>query len=229
MAGRPKTRAKLEAEQAQDAALDLATTRTTDIPPRTEPADYSDDLIPELIALSSRGFSPVEVIAHWSIDQETWGQWQDAHPAFSRAVRRARACEQAWWMTSARVAVETNNNRYPAGVWSHVMRARFPEFADAVTVNVDLSRQLVLIDARSTPGLMGDQTVESQNPLIINGSVRLLDGQTAQDGGSDAPGPPPRSAAEAPPLGENRAADHPDMGPAPEFPSPPPITPETDR
>jgi transposase-like protein len=122
---------------------------------RSSPTAYSEDLIAEIVALAEEGYSVVEVAAHWSIDEALIDIWREEHPEFDAALRRARTFEKAWWMSRARHALRDDNNRFPAGAWSHVMRARFPEYDDkkGVTVQLDLGQlvRVVMPDATTVP------------------------------------------------------------------------------
>lgn len=187
MAGRPLRRARLAEQQASTLATDPATKRT-DLPaPRTEPASYSADLLPELLALAADGYASVEIAAHWAVSEETLQDWAKAHPEFKEALSHARALEKAWWMSRARLALRDNNNKFPAGAWSHVMRARFPEFADGpgVQINIGAADRLVIVTRRDP---YGEQLTGGQSPGEANA---LIEGEASGlDAGPEAPGRP---------------------------------------
>lgn len=144
MPGSPTRRSR--AIISRSVAEDAVAPRSPLPPRRTSPTSYTEDLIGEFVALAEEGYSIVEVAAYWSIEEALIEQWRDEHPDFDEALRRARTLEKAWWMSRARHALRDDNNRFPAGAWSHVMRARFPEYDDkkGVTVQLDLG-QLVRV------------------------------------------------------------------------------------
>ncbi|GEM_PF-5338447 len=182
MAGSPLKRARREQREADQLAT-FETTRRNPLPaPHDTPADYAPSLIDELLALSDEGYSLAEIAAHWSTSEETIEQWRKAHLEFDEALNRARAREKAWWLARARKAIRDDNNRFPAGAWSHVMRARFPEYADqkGVTVNLNLS-DLVVINRRQPPEPLHERVAESDKPLIEWRTVRLAHSLTASD------------------------------------------------
>lgn len=185
MPGRPGRQARRLAEQA--AALAPATPPT--YPPHTTAPDYSDALIPELLALASEGYAAVEIAAHLCISEETLKAWGEAHASFGAALTDARTREKAWWMSRPRLALRDDNNRFPAGAWSHVMRARWEEYGDqqGVTVNVDLGR-LVVLDLRG-PELMNSQQGSEASALIEGQVVRLDTSLTGEGGVESAPDP----------------------------------------
>lgn len=176
MAGRPLTRARREEREAQQLADLQSEQRAPVSEPRDTPADYSDDLIPDLLALASQGYSRVEIAAHWAVSEETVGEWEKAHKPFADALSHARTREKAWWMGRARKAIRDDNNRFPAGAWSHVMRARFAEYDDKPGLVLDIG-QLVVIQRRQ-PELTGDQSPANAMQLISHRTVRLPVGPT---------------------------------------------------
>lgn len=180
MAGTPLKRARREERQADQ----LATYETVKRPPlpapRDAPIDYSPELIPELLALASQGYSATETAAHWSISDEDITAWGKAHQDFATALKHARAREKAWWLSRARLAIRDDNNRFPAGAWSHVMRARFPEYDDksGVTLNLDLgSLVIVRLDQ---PEPLAERTADRSKPLIEGECIRLEASPTVQ-------------------------------------------------
>lgn len=233
MPGRPAIRARREAEAAQAAAKEVALSRTK-IERFAEPATYAPERIDEMLELSDQGYAPVEVAAVWNVDEETVQAWSDAHPAFAAAVSRARVRERAWWVARARTAIRDDNNRFPAGAWSHVMRARFPEYADApgTVVNINLVERLVHVDLTQPPaGLLGEQGVIDAEALPALGSSdsERSDGpaRSGQTGAHELlrldPLPPFAIPARGGGAGEKRVDDFPDMG-RPIDSAPPPPT-----
>lgn len=96
-----------------------------------------------------------------------------AHPAVEAALSRARTAAKAWWEEQARRALITENNRFPAGAWAQVMKARFPDYDDKPTFVIDLG-SLVRIDVQPTANRLPD----TDKPLIEGQTVRLGQGPT---------------------------------------------------
>jgi hypothetical protein len=190
MAGR-----SLSAARAATEAERIRKARELPSEARTIPADYSPDLIPELLNLADLGLTAAEIAAHWNVTEQELQEWAEAHSEFKAAVARARTRSKAWWERSARLAMAERDTRYPAGLFSHVMRARYSEYddKDRLAVQIDLSG-LVMVQ-RPMPGLPGQQTVIEAKPLSVRETARLDASQTAEsDPESDAT--PPGEAGE---------------------------------
>lgn len=188
MAGRPHSAARAAAAAERIAQ---ANTLPTEPRPFDQPAEYHPDLIGELMALADHGLSDAEIAAHWSVSLETLGEWREAHQAFRAAFPRARTRAKAWWERSARVALASGDSRYPAGLFSHVMRARHADYDDkaTVTVNIDLASRLVVLDLSRPTGLPGSQTAGEAKPLIEGECVRLDESLTAEGSPKTEPVP----------------------------------------
>lgn len=151
--------------------------------PRDEPADLTDPELPaEIISLGANGLSDAQIANHLAVTADELRDAKEAHPALKHALSRARTAAIAWWEEKARHAVVTNNNRFPAGAWSHIMRAQFPEYADhsGVTVNLDLSR-FVVIHRREPGVLTGSQSPDGANRLESLTTVRLAPSLTPSE------------------------------------------------
>ncbi|MHB8284810.1 MAG: hypothetical protein ACYDD1_09065 [Caulobacteraceae bacterium] len=81
----------------------------------------------------------------------TLSEWCQAHPSFRAALARADTQSLAWWEERARVALETGDNKFAAGAWAQVMRARWPSYRDKLEVRqtIDITSRLVMVDLRS--------------------------------------------------------------------------------
>lgn len=171
-------------------------------PRRTAPIEYTDDLPDEAVELGAQGLSDTEIAAHWSIDTDTLREWANGHGELKGALSRARASAEAWWEEKARRALELRDNRFPAGAWAMVMKARFPNYRERLEVNggIDVTHRLVLVDARG-PGLVDNQTVTGAKPLKRNKVTQpaasltgknqlVIEGQATviEGGGSNPPG-----------------------------------------
>jgi len=190
LAGSPLKRARREEREADQLAT-FPTVRRAALPePRSEPATYHPDLIGELMTLASEGYSATETAAHWAISEETLTQWGEAHSDLSEALKLARTREKAWWTSRARVAISTDNNRFPAGAWSHVMRARFPEYDDKSGLSVTIDLGALVTIHRNQPEPLGERAAHSAKPLIDGHAVRLGDSLTGEGTGqSNLPDP----------------------------------------
>jgi hypothetical protein len=180
MAGRPLSAARAIAEAER-----ITKARELPTEPREEPATYSPEIIPELLALSDLGLTPAEIAAHWNVTEADLTEWAETHAPFKAAVARARTRSKAWWERSARLAMAERDTRYPAGLFSHVMRARYTEYDDKPQgLVLDLSG-LVLVNLRDQAqlaGLPAQQTVIDAKPLSAHTTAILGPGQTASDG-----------------------------------------------
>lgn len=182
MAGQPLRRARREEREADQLAT-YETVKRSPLPdPRSEPAAYEPALIGELLALAANGYSSTEIAAHWAISEETLAEWGKAHQELATALNHARTREKAWWFSRARLAIASDNNRFPAGAWSHVMRARFPdEYGDkGHTITLDLGSLVVI--HRAEP--LGERAVHGAKPLI-EGRVTQLPMSLTGEGSAD--------------------------------------------
>lgn len=179
MAGRPLSHARFEAEKSR-----IEAARALPSEPRAEPTDYSPALIPELISLADLGLTEAEIAAHWFVTEDELKEWAKAHVEFRRAMAQARTRAKAWWERSARLAMAERDTRYPAGLFSHVMRARYPEYEEktAATVHIDLGSLVVI----SRPEPPTERAVIEAKPLNVRESVKLSNSQTLGNGGSQA-------------------------------------------
>lgn len=182
MPGSPTRRAR--ATKTGSVAEDAVAPRSPLPPRRSSPVTYSEDLTAEFVALAEEGYSAVEVAAHWSIDEALIDQWRDEHSDFDEALRRARTLEKAWWMSRARHALRDDNNRFPAGAWSHVMRSRFPEYDDkkGLTVQLDLGQLVRIVMPVATPAPLGPRHTSSVSGSTADAPCIALPGSDADDG-----------------------------------------------
>lgn len=149
---------------------------------RQRPISFTDDLPDEAADLGASGLSDTEIAAHWAIDMQTLNAWREAHPALDEAMSRARTAAEAWWEEKARRALELRDNRFPAGAWAMVMKARFPNYRERVEISgsIDVTRRLVILDLRAGP--LSEQSLEGAKPLIEHGPARLVASQTGESG-----------------------------------------------
>lgn len=178
MAGSPLRRARRELREAEQLA-DVQAARAALPQPRQTPAEYEPALIDELMTLANQGYATAEIAAHWAISEETLDGWAKTHSELAEALSRARVREKAWWLTKAREAIRDDNNRFPAGAWSHIMRARFPEYDDkkGVTVTLNLS-DLVRVQIPATPEPLQERVSDAASALIDQAAVGLTPSPT---------------------------------------------------
>ena len=182
MATRAQQASSAERKAARLAALAVIEGEPLPLPtePREQPIGYTDDLPAECVQLGAQGLSEAQIAAHWAIDVETLRAWGDAYPPMKAALSRARTAMRSWWEEKARRAIVTGDNRFPAGAWSQVMRARFSEYDDKPQgLVIDLSG-LVVVHA-ATPGLPAQQGVIDAKPLNTPKTIRLAPRLTASD------------------------------------------------
>lgn len=183
MATRAQVAASAETRDARLKAIATLAGQPLPLPsdPRTSPIDYTDDLPDEAQALGANGLSDAQIAAHWCIAAETLMEWADAHPALNASLARARTAAQAWWEETARRAIVTGDNRYPAGVFAQVMRARFIDYRERVEINHHLDiRALVHVSRdEAEAGLPDERTVGGAKRLKALKAVRLDASHTA--------------------------------------------------
>ncbi len=138
--------------------------------PRTTPAEPTDDLPAEITALGAVGLTETQIAHHLSMSLDGLQGMANAHQPIKDALLRARTAAKAWWEEQARRALVLENNRFPAGAWAQVMKARFPDYEDKPTVLIDIG-QLVMIQRR-TPEPLGERAADGAKPLIEGETVR---------------------------------------------------------
>jgi len=155
---------------------------------RTEPAEYTDDLPAEVIALGTNGLTDTQIADHLALSADALASMAKAHSPLADALSRARTAAQAWWEEQARRALITENNRFPAGAWAQVMKARFGGYDDRPTVTIDLGSLVVI--QRGQPEPLGERAAHGAKPLIDGHAVRLGDSLTGEGTGqSNLPDP----------------------------------------
>lgn len=131
MAGRPGTRARAEAAEAETDHLRQETARlrgllarvapelleASDAPAKTE---YDSTILESINAFAAQGMAESEWIAAFGISIGTWNNWIRNHPELAEATQRASARYFAWWDEQARDAMHSNNTRFPVSVYQAV-------------------------------------------------------------------------------------------------------------
>lgn len=181
MATRAQQEASADRKAARTAALKALDGEPLPLPtePRQAPAEPSDELPAEIVALGACGLTDTQIANHLALTENEMRAMGKACSAVADALSRARTASKAWWEEQARRALITENNRFPAGAWAQVMKARFSEYEDkGTTVHIDLGSLVVI--QRQAPQLTADQSATTHSPLIEGRSVRLGHGPTAQ-------------------------------------------------
>lgn len=183
MATRAQQASSAASKAERAAALTTLTGEPLPLPTdrRTEPAEYTDDLPAEVIALGANGLTDTQIADHLAMSADALASMGKAHSALGDALSRARTAAQAWWEEQARRALITENNRFPAGAWAQVMKARFSGYDDRPQVTIDLG-SLVIIQ-RGQPEPLGERAAHGDKPLIEGRSVRLDHSLTGEPAG----------------------------------------------
>jgi hypothetical protein len=170
MATRERQAQAAASKAERSAALQTLTGEPLPLPTvrRTTPAAFTGDLPGEIVELGANGLTETQIADHLAMDAETLAGMGKAHPELRAALSRARTAAKAWWEEQARRALITENNRFPAGAWAQVMKARFPDYDDRPSITVDLG-SLVIIQ-RAEP--LGERAAVAPNPLIEGQAVR---------------------------------------------------------
>lgn len=159
---------------------------------RSNPAEYSPELPAEIAALGAQGLTETQIADHLAMTAESLAGMGKARSDIGDALSRARTAAQAWWEEQARRALITENNRFPAGAWAQVMKARFSGYDDRPQVTIDLGSLVVIQRQTSEP--LGERAADTSKPLIEGRAVRLghsLTGEgTVQTNLPDADGGP---------------------------------------
>lgn len=182
MATRQQQAASAERKAARAEALRVLGSDPLPLPtePHTSPAEPSDDLPAEIVALGEHGLTDTQIAHHLCLSQEQLQAMENAHSAIKAALSRARTAAKAWWEEQARRALITENNRFPAGAWAQVMKARFKDYDDKPQFVFDIG-SLVVINRRQ-PEPLHERMAGGDKPLIEGRTVKLAHSLTASDG-----------------------------------------------
>lgn len=181
MATRQQQAASADRKASRAAALATLTGEPLPLPSdrRSEPPSYSDDLPAEVVALGAVGLTETQIADHLALSADGLVVMAKAHQPLADALSRARTAAQAWWEEQARRALITENNRFPAGAWAQVMKARFAGYDDRQTITLDIGQLVVIQRARPEP--LQERTADEAKPLIEGRCVRLPDSLTGPD------------------------------------------------
>lgn len=173
MASRAQQAASAASKAERAAALQTLSGEPLPLPSerRSTPASYTPDLPAEITALGSVGLTETQIADHLAMDADGLAAMGKAHQDVANALSRARTAAKAWWEEQARRALVTENNRFPAGAWAQVMKARFADYDDKPSVTLDLSG-LVVVKLPAPEPLQERAAIEAK-PLIEGQAVRL--------------------------------------------------------
>lgn len=192
MATRQQQAASADRKTSRAAALATLEGEPLPLPtePHTTPPEPDQATADEIMALGACGLTDTQIANHLGISHDDLRGWGNAHSAISTALSRARTAAKAWWEEQARRAIITENNRFPAGAWSQVMKARFKDYDDKPQVVIDLSA-LVRVQIPVTPEPLQERVSDASNALIQHEPVGLVQSQTgtSSNSGNGADGP----------------------------------------
>lgn len=101
--------------------------------PAGRPSKYDPAMCDVVIAAGADGKTLAGMAEALDIDRETLNAWREAHPAFSRAVKRGLEKAQAWWEEKGRVATFGGVDGFNATSYIFQMKNRFrDEWNDTV-------------------------------------------------------------------------------------------------
>lgn len=136
MAGRPRTKAQieelkdrvdeLEIERDRYKALLAAHAPHAIIDQLPEPlGEYSEDIIPKVIALGALGYTEAEMIAEIGAQPDDWERWKGTYRPFLESLSRARAMAKAHFDRQVRDAMARKDWRFPFQNVRNVLELRF--------------------------------------------------------------------------------------------------------
>jgi len=111
--------------------------------PGGRPSKYDPAHCERVIELGREGKSQCEIACALDVDPKSLRDWAAAHEAFSLALTRAKALEQAWWEQIGRQALFAD--KFQAVVWKTSMQARFrDDYTERKHVDVNLTQEQAL-------------------------------------------------------------------------------------
>lgn len=91
------------------------------------PSKYDPEMCAVVEAAGADGKTLAGMADQLDIDRETLNAWREAHPDFSRAVKRGLEKAQAWWEEQGRVATFGGVDGFNATSYIFQMKNRFRE------------------------------------------------------------------------------------------------------
>lgn len=91
------------------------------------PSKYDPAFCERVIASGEEGKTLASMANDLDIDRSTLNEWMEAHPEFSRAVKRGLEKAQAWWEDEGRKATFGGISNFNATSYIFQMKNRFKE------------------------------------------------------------------------------------------------------
>ena len=95
--------------------------------PAGRPSKYDPAFCDVVIAAGEEGKTLAGMAEALDVDRDTINNWREAHPEFSRAVKRGLQKAQAWWEDQGRVATFGGIDGFNATSYIFQMKNRFRE------------------------------------------------------------------------------------------------------
>lgn len=95
--------------------------------PAGRPSKYDPSFCAIVIAAGEEGKTLAGMAEALDVDRETLNNWRNAHPEFSRAVKRGLQKSQAWWEEQGRIATFGAVDGFNATSYIFQMKNRFRE------------------------------------------------------------------------------------------------------
>ena len=100
---------------------------------------YKKEHCETAMRLGADGASRAEIAETIGVHRDTLHEWEDRHPEFSDAMKRAKQAEQVWWERKGRVGMEAD--KFNSAVWAKNMNCRFPkDWRDVQAVDLTVKR-----------------------------------------------------------------------------------------
>lgn len=95
--------------------------------PAGRPTTYNPEYCERVIALGEEGASKAEMTLELGVARSTFALWEEKHPEFSEAVKRAVELSQGWWEREGRKATFGKTDGFNATAYIFNMKNRFKD------------------------------------------------------------------------------------------------------
>jgi transposase-like protein len=89
------------------------------------PTDYNPDFCERVIELGKQGKSVTQIACALDVVKSTLYLWEQEHPEFSDAMKKARQHAQTWFEEIGQNALFAD--KFQASLWNKQVTCRFPE------------------------------------------------------------------------------------------------------
>lgn len=89
------------------------------------PTDYLPEYCEQVLQLGRAGKSVAQIAAALDVAKQTIYDWQDKHPEFLDAMRKARDLSQSWWEDQGQNGLEKSG--FQSSLWAKQVSCRFPD------------------------------------------------------------------------------------------------------